>query len=63
MIYPLAHYYPIWYQDCLDSAEYCRARGNDDKAEEYLIKADYWKRKMESAPKVPHNVVNETESK
>ena len=38
----LARYYIGWFQDCHKSAIYCRERGNELKAREYLrIASDY----------------------
>jgi hypothetical protein len=35
----LAKYYIRWFQDCHKSAIYCRERGNETRAEEYLADA------------------------
>lgn len=36
----LSKYYLKWYNDCLDSAEYCRAQGKEDQARECLEGAE-----------------------
>jgi len=35
----LARYYIKWFQDCHDSAIYCRERGNEAEAQKYLDSA------------------------
>jgi hypothetical protein len=36
---PLDQYYPKWFEDCLDSAEYCISKGNLINAQAYIKKA------------------------
>lgn len=36
----LAKYYQTWYNDCLDSAQYCRNNGDLGRAREYLDNAE-----------------------
>jgi hypothetical protein len=36
---PLAKYYIKWFEDCHESAIYCRERGDEQKAKEYLDNA------------------------
>lgn len=45
----LAKYYPKWYQDCLDSIEWCKSHNQPLKAEEYRIKAEKYKQLMENS--------------
>lgn len=44
----LAKYYRKWYQDCLDSAEYCKKNHQPSKAQEYLDNAAMYKEIIDS---------------
>ncbi len=43
----LSKYYQKWYEDCLESADYCVTKGYTKAAQEYLDQAAGYKRILE----------------
>jgi hypothetical protein len=46
----LAEYYPGWYTDCINSAEYCKHQGQYDLAAYYLKRAKDFKEILDNFP-------------